>query len=736
MLRATLVIGLLVPTLVLAQVRASNVPPLPQEERFVPRGGLYVALRISQDRLQVDEVPTFTVVVRNTGTARVLVLPTVAPNIRIFDSEGRFVPARLHALADYGTRTIRASELIALEPGAIHQFAVLPMYHGPRDFGSIGMYARITPRDTGVGLGLTPGTYSVRFGYHALQDYGATRYDGTMPSALWEGSLETPPVPLTVLPLEGSRLTQAIAAIDGPAPAAELAELSQLSRSVQTIDAWLRRFDRNPNERRLIVSVIHAIGDGDGMTRLLDQVAALPERERQTLITESGPLLGRDAPACLGVPWLLQLLNSSTAYPNGIEDSYRVVAARCPELLTQVRAIVQSPVQVRNGATDAYAHAKYLEVLGRLGERRDVALLIAVLKGDLPEVRPSANDAGILRAGAQRGLASAGGEDAARALLDQLRVAGTERFTPVDTLTIAARLPLPEATPLLVDLLTSKNPQFVTFAVRALLMRGDRVAVPAIEALLRSPDRYTRQSAAEALQRMDGEVSLPFMRSLVSDGQPDVRSNALHQLARRGDASDLPAFIEQIDGRTWEPALRGIDRFGTATTFLPLKSKLASVNDRQLRSLFTRALQSLTFAPLSDETSEWDRWWASHSSLTRADWAREALANALNPPRSYYASLALDYLSRSRNLTPPILEAATVSRSLFVRMTAARIIGETDWRRAVLLLARELENRSVAACNSAVVEFNALTTRTEPLDCANLAERTSARARWTAIARE
>jgi len=64
--------------------------------------------------------------------------------------------------------------------------------------------------------------------------------------------------------------------------------------------------------------------------------------------------------------------------------------------------------------------------------------------------------------------------------------------------------------------------------------------------------------------------------------------------------------------------------------------------------------------------------------------------------------------------------------------TAARIVGESDQRRAVLLLARELEHRSASWCRQAVIEFNTLMARNEQLDCTNLGERASARTRWTA----
>jgi len=502
------------------------------------------------------------------------------------------------------------------------------------------------------------------------------------------------------------------------------------------VDPWLRRFERNAAERRAVVNVIRSIGDGTGIARVLELVAALPERERQTLIETSGPLIGLEAPGCAGVPWLLQLLNSTTGYPAGIEDTYRTMAQRCPDLLTEVRAIVQSPVQVRNGATDAYAHSKFVELLGRLGDSRDVPLLISIVRGDVPAVRPSNSDAGILRRGALRGLSSVGGADAAQVLMDQLRLAATDRFSTSDLLLIAARLPLPEATPVLVDLLGSTNTQVVTLAARALQLRGDRAAVPALEELLKHTDQNIRQSAAGALQNAGDGVSLPLMRASISSGDAAVRSTALYHLARRGDVSDVPTFVERLGAQTREPAIQGIQRLGTAATFLLLKSRL-NTTDPQARSLVTSALQSLTFAPLWRDASEWDTWWASHSSSTRADWAREALTQADDPGRTSFAASALQYVSQTGNMTTPMLNAATTSGNINLRLAAARIVGESDRRRAVLLIARELENRSMSACQRAVIEFNTLMAKNERLDCTNLGERASARTRWTAaVARE
>jgi len=143
------------------------------------------------------------------------------------------------------------------------------------------------------------------------------------------------------------------------------------------------------------------------------------------------------------------------------------------------------------------------------------------------------------------------------------------------------------------------------------------------------------------------------------------------------------------------------------------------------------ALQQLTFAPIWRDASEWDTWLARHSTLTRADWAREALASNAT---AAFSTNALEYLARSGQLSSQILERAVTSGDANLRLTAARIVGESDPRRAVLLMVRELENRSLYACQRAMKELNTLAVSSDQVDCTSLVERESARKRWIARA--
>jgi len=736
MLRAFLLFGVLIPGIAQAQLLTPNIPPLPQEERLIPRGGLSVTLRVSPDRIAVDEVPTFTLAIRNTSSRRMLLNPAITNNIRIFDNAGAFVAPPINALADYSLRSVRAAELIALEPGATHEVRVYAQHHHPEDFGRIGMYSDpSSTRPTTTGLSLRPGSYAARFGYRSLQDYGS-RYAEPMPADLWEGTIETSPTPFTVLALVRSQIDRLNAEIDGSGLALDAAKLSSVARANETIDAWLRRFSRLPDDRGTAVTTIVGIGNPDGMRRLLDLAMALPGNERQALIMQSGPKPGLEAPECTGVPWLLIAAPiSRSREASSLDAEWRDVSARCPGLLTGLRASVQQPLNATrtDWGGEANARANALESLARLGDRNGLPLLLTIARGQRPAgVQPNVSrDFETVRGGALRGLAILGGEEAAQAILERLRATASDTFATRDAVELAGRLPLLEATPLLIELLATKDPTLSFTAMRALEQRGGRAVVPAIEMLLAHPERIIRQNAAGFLRRAGGPVSLPLMREAARDGDIQVRSVGLFHLAQRGDSSDLPSFLANVTAPPAQgSALQGIDRFGTAQTFTPLRTLLDTAT-QDSRRLVMSALQQLTFAPIWRDASEWDTWLARHSTLTRADWAREALASNAT---AAFSTNALEYLARSGQLSSQILERAVTSGDANLRLTAARIVGESDPRRAVLLMVRELENRSLYACQRAMKELNTLAVSSDQVDCTSLVERESARKRWIARA--
>ena len=56
-----------------AQAQLPVVPPIPEQERFVPRNDLTVTLRLVSDRVQIDELPRVIAVFKNVGTKRLLI---------------------------------------------------------------------------------------------------------------------------------------------------------------------------------------------------------------------------------------------------------------------------------------------------------------------------------------------------------------------------------------------------------------------------------------------------------------------------------------------------------------------------------------------------------------------------------------------------------------------------------------------------------------------------------------
>jgi HEAT repeat protein len=735
MLRVAVLLVLLVPGIAQAQLRTPSVPPLPQDERLVPRTGLSVRLLVSPSQVTIDEVPTFTIAIRNTSARRVFLNPAIASNIQIFDDAGRFVAPTRNVIADMSLRSIRVADLITLEPGATHNAQVHAHHHQPDDFGRMAIYSDPLIRASAIGLSLPPGSYTARFRYHSFQDYGS-RYAEAMPADLWEGTIETPPVSFTVLPLDQSRIDRLNAEIDGPGPAVNASQLSSLTRASETVDAWLRRFGRASDSRSTAVAAITALGDPTGVARLIELTMALPEDERGLLIRASGSQLGRAAPGCTGVPWLIQSVrtaNSRAMEP--VEQAVRDVSSRCPNLLAELRASVQQSPDpgVNSWAREATIRANILELLGRLGDRRDIPLLLTIARAPRPANIQSyaRRDFEFARGGALRGLASVGGQEAADAILERLRATASDMFATRDAVELAGRLPLPEATPVLVDLLSTTDPTLAFTAMRSLQQRGGRDVTAALEVQLKSPQQLIRQNAAGLLRLSGTTVSLSLMRETARDGDAQVRAVGLFHLSQQGDSGDLPLFIANVTNRTaWDSAAQGIERFGTAAAFAPLRALLDTATQDSGR-LIMSALQRLTFAPIGRDASEWDAWWASHSTQTRADWAREVLASN---GKANFSTIALQYLASSGQLSAPVLESAIASRDANVRLTAARIVGESDPRRAALLMVREFENRSIYACQRAVKELNTWAARSDQLDCTSLVEREAARKQWTARA--
>ena len=99
-----------------------------------------------------------------------------------------------------------------------------------------------------------------------------------------------------------------------------------------------------------------------------------------------------------------------------------------------------------------------------------------------------------------------------------------------------------DAVPALAAALGAEQVPRVREAIMTALMRiGDGASVRALLPYLRSQDAGLRAAAIEALQAMP-EAILPFMTSLLADGEPDVRILAT-ELARNMRAADATHLL-------------------------------------------------------------------------------------------------------------------------------------------------------------------------------------------------
>jgi hypothetical protein len=102
--------------------RPGQVPPIPVQEQFVPRHELTATLQLVTDRVQIDELPKATLILKNVGTRRLLIRrPTphddVSPNphVRVYTGSGERlygIVAMCRCISSLGS--IR--EMVALEP--------------------------------------------------------------------------------------------------------------------------------------------------------------------------------------------------------------------------------------------------------------------------------------------------------------------------------------------------------------------------------------------------------------------------------------------------------------------------------------------------------------------------------------------------------------------------------------------------------------------------------------------
>jgi hypothetical protein len=253
-----------------------------------------------------------------------------------------------------------------------------------------------------------------------------------------------------------------------------------------------------------------------------------------------------------------------------------------------------------------------------------------------------------------------------------------------------------------------------------------------------------RQAAVQALGRIGGVEAGALIPPLAvpDDSDATTKYNVLAYLARHGQPSDLPRFVDAVvSGTSYvrEAGVEGVARFGTAATFGALRAALttAPANTDHLRT----ALQRLTFMPIwgPRELAEWDAWFAGQTSRTREDWAQDALdrsATGRAGANSYFTARAVEYLAGSGLPSDRRIEQALNVRDWLVRAAVADALAKSRPAQAAAVYLAELDSRSLAACYNAARKLAELAHEKVNVDCTTTAERQQAVARWSRLLRE
>jgi HEAT repeat protein len=726
------------------QTPSQVVPPLPAGERIADAASLSVMLRLGASRVAIGEVPTFTVVIRNGGRAPLLLNPAAVSNIQIFTQSGELVPPVSGGIADYFGRLLKPSDFIPLGPGQTHEFVVQPDYHAPGDYSGFATYldGSFGSSRSDRRLKLPAGDYSVRLTYLAFPDYAPGRYSAYDVTDVWEGLIEAPSVPLTVLPPTEDDVRDAIAQIDADDPTSQTSvELLRLGRVTSAIDPLLRRFNRSLDMR--VAEALLAIDAGRAAPGLLAMFAAVQGREGEKLVTTRAFAdAAYAAPECTSVPLIVE----ATGYAAGdtlaaFGDSLRGFANKCPDLRIQLITLLRTPVPVPatyQGSAFAYARRRAAEALGRIGNPDDVPLLIAVLRRDIPGLPPATNWYGDpVREGAARALGRIGGAQAAAALSEQLNDRTGNRFIMPVIVEELGRLNPPGVAEALARLLDSSDQTLLVRVLITLRQLRAPSAVPQLLAALTHPNSTVRIYASSALLDLGAVVAPSDLRPALDDRDGSVRANALFHLARHGDATSLPLFLRGITSDVQferEASVEGIAKFGAAETFAPLRAALATTPET-VAPYVSRALRQLTFAPIGGAKSltEWDGWWKTHAQRTRLQWAEEALDAPRADRNVGTAALAARYLANVQPPPRPLIERSLNHPAWVVRDGAVAAVQGYDRPRAAALLLRELDSRYLAACRNAVQQLNVLSGEKETIDCLRQADRQRARTHWASL---
>ena len=558
---------------------------------------------------------------------------------------------------------------------------------------------------------------------------------------VWEGLVEAPSVPLTVLPPSDDKVRDAIAKINSDdqtiQPSVDLLRLGRVERA---IDPLLRRFNRSLDTG--IAEALLAIDAARAGPRLLALFGGIQGRDAEEMrTTRTFVNAALAAPDCTSVPMIV----AATGHASGdivatIGDSLRGFAEKCPELRRELITLLRTPVPVPaayQGSVEASARRRAADALGRIGNPDDVPLLVAVLRREIPGLPPATSWYGDpVREGAVRALGRLGGAQASAALSEQLNEPGANRFVMPVIVEQLGRLNPPGTVEALARMLDSSDESLLVRVISALRQLRNPSTVPQLLAALSHPNSMVRVAASGALLDLGEAVAPSDIRPSADSPDDGVRVNALFHLARHGDATALPLFVRGITSNVQferEASVQGISRFGTTETFGLLRAALATAPEG-VASYVGLALRDLTFASIQETSlTEWDGWWKTHARRTRLEWAQEALDAASAQSEIGWALLAARYLVHVQPAPWPLIEQSLNHPAWIVRDAAITAVEKYDRTRAARLLLRELDSRYLGACRNAVQRLNALSGEEQIVDCMRRAARERARAHWASI---
>jgi hypothetical protein len=335
----------------------SGVPPIPELERFIPRGQLKATVVLSTSRLTPGQLPAATLVLENAGRTTIRIPPAAHLGHgvvrRVFSMSGEELPAPVSCDAHRVVMPLAVRSLQELKPG---QSAAM----------------RLEESSCSAWPAMPTGDYRIHLTYRNYpdwpQNYDVYEEGG---SETWDGEIEATPAPFTVIPFDDDVVRALMSSVenDGDADAIRLLGLGGTRAAV---DPLLRRFARDAHSRETIITALALIEVPSSTAQLGEALEKLPFPERR-------PSAGTDPRMQQSLQRLLKRSQACDALPLVIAmmppvSTARLLEERCVDLRVRLQALVDAPMPApgieRARASERTAAAKRL--LSELGRPPDV----------------------------------------------------------------------------------------------------------------------------------------------------------------------------------------------------------------------------------------------------------------------------------------------------------------------------------------------------------------------------